>query len=876
LRTLRKLLLISCLAANLEAQPSLADRLLAAPDPQSILAAASEPVDEALFQALKKSAQSRLDKREFPASIREFGVCLLVAEGLQSQADIAASYLGIGLSQSRSGQFTASLVSYEKALPAAVSSGDKSLEATVLRSRSVSYFNLGRFPEGLADSARSLAISRKLDDKKAASFALNNTCGAQMVLGNLRQAAADCEEAYRLSRGFPDTAGVGLGNLGPILAQQGNYEAARDYLEQSVTLLEQQHDMLHLAGTYANLGPVYRLLGNTPKSLESYGKAIQIAHEGHDTNGEAMALFNRAALYSSIDPAKEEADLVAGLRLQEQNESSLETVYGLATLANREAATGRVEQGCGHAGQALSIAQRFASPQLLSRAYGALGYCENQRQNYPKARAQLEEAVRLVESIRESSVTSGEGGQGFFVDKISVYHSLIGVLLNQKDPAAALSVAERARARQLLDTSLRGKTLAAQSMTPAELAEEQRMSDDVARLARRAASTPAPSRSEAQANFDRARREFEDFRGHLYAAHPQLAVTRGDAPPFLLDHAATLLPDDRTLLVEFVTTAANIHIFAIERGPGGKPVLHVHSMAWDRKELQSTVSAFRAQLAARDLGYRQAARSIYSQLMGPLEQELRGKDTLVLVPDGPLWNLPFQALLRPDGAHLLERQNVFYAPSLTYLRETRGRGDTAPRGLLALGNPASAELPNAAREVRSLGELYSDSSGRVLTGAEATRQAWMNAAPDYRILHIATHGILNPANPMYSWLALAQGKDAGDGALEARDILGMNLRAEIAILSACNTARGGVLAGEGLVGMSWAFLAAGARSTVVSQWSVDSAGTTDLMLAFHKNLRAGGSGRARALQKAMLAIKAMPQYNHPFYWAGFVMIGNGY
>jgi hypothetical protein len=149
LRTLRKLLLISCLAANLEAQPSLADRLLAAPDPQSILATTSEPVDEALFQALKKSAQSRLDKREFPVSIREFGVCILVAERLQSQAGIAASYLGIGLSQSRSGQFTASLASYEKALSAAVSSGDKSLEATVLRSRSVGYFNLDASPRAL-------------------------------------------------------------------------------------------------------------------------------------------------------------------------------------------------------------------------------------------------------------------------------------------------------------------------------------------------------------------------------------------------------------------------------------------------------------------------------------------------------------------------------------------------------------------------------------------------------------------------------------------------------------------------------------------------------------------------------------------------------
>ena len=167
-------------------------------------------------------------------------------------------------------------------------------------------------------------------------------------------------------------------------------------------------------------------------------------------------------------------------------------------------------------------------------------------------------------------------------------------------------------------------------------------------------------------------------------------------------------------------------------------------------------------------------------------------------------NLPFQALMRPDGAHLLERQTIFYAPSLTYLRESRRHAaSTAPRGLLALGNPEAAQLPNAAREVGALMELYRGEGAKVLTGADATEQAWMSAAPDYRVLHIATHGLLNPANPIYSWLALAPGKDAGDGALEAREILAMNLRADVAVLSACDTGRGGVLAGEGLVGMSW-------------------------------------------------------------------------
>jgi CHAT domain-containing protein/tetratricopeptide (TPR) repeat protein len=877
-----KLAAAALLLSNLAAQSPLADRLLAAPDQQTavtILAASPDQVDQPLFDALRKSAQARLDKREFAAALREFNVALAVAERLNSAADIAASNLGAGVAQSRMGQWTAALASYDKGYPSAVESGDKLLLANLLRSRGVAYSSFGRFPEGLADAARSLALYRELNDRRGASFVLNNTCGAQMVLGNLRQAAADCEEAFRLSRGFPDAVGVGIGNLGPIMAQQGNYPAARDYLEESIRLLDAQHDLQHLDGALLNIGPVYHQLGETGKALAAYGRAVTVAREAHDTAGEAMALFNRAGVYLSLsDSPKALADLREGLRLQEQNESSYETVFGLTALSIHESFSGQVEEGCTHADRAVAIAQRFQSPQLLWPALAAQGSCEMHRNDLPKAKAEFEEAIRQIESIREAAGGGEQEGQGFFADKMETYHNLIGVLLDLKDPGGALTVAERGRARQLLDTSLRGKTQAAQSMTPLELSEEKRLSDEVARLARRVASAPAASRAEAQNNWERARRDFESFRGYLYAAHPQLASSRGEASPFKVDEAADLLPDARTLLVEFAVTGKLVWIFTLDRGAGGKPQLRFHSVPWDRASLTAAVGAFREQLGGRDPGYRQAAQSLYTRLLGPIEPEMRAKETLVLLPDGPLWNLPFQALLRPDGVHLLERHTIFYAPSLTYLRESRRHSQpAASRGLLALGNPAAAQLPNASREVQVLAELYAREGARTLTGAQATRQAWMSDAPDYRVLHLATHGILNPANPMYSWLSLAPGKDSADGALEARDIFAMNLHADVAVLSACDTARGGVLAGEGLVGMSWAFLAAGARSTVVSQWGVDSAGTTDLMLAFHRNLKAApNSGRAQCLQKAMLAVRRMPQYSHPFYWASFVLVGNGY
>jgi CHAT domain-containing protein len=317
-----------------------------------------------------------------------------------------------------------------------------------------------------------------------------------------------------------------------------------------------------------------------------------------------------------------------------------------------------------------------------------------------------------------------------------------------------------------------------------------------------------------------------------------------------------------------------VAVFTIERGLADQPVLKTYRIDWNRAAMPKEIAQFRDALASRSPEYREMAARIFARLLAPLASQLQGKDTLVLVPDESLWNLPFQALIASDGSHLLERHALFYAPSLTFLREgRRQQASAAPGNLLALGNPASADLPNAEREVLSLARLYGKPGAIALTGESANKRSWIASAPEYRVLHLATHGVLNPANPMYSWLALAQGT-SGD-ALEAREILGMNLHADLAVLSACETARGKVLPGEGLVGMSWAFLAAGTRNTVVSQWKVDSAGTTELMLAFHRNLKQG-TDSARSLQKAVLETMRNPEYRHPFYWAGFVMIGNGW
>jgi CHAT domain-containing protein len=177
--------------------------------------------------------------------------------------------------------------------------------------------------------------------------------------------------------------------------------------------------------------------------------------------------------------------------------------------------------------------------------------------------------------------------------------------------------------------------------------------------------------------------------------------------------------------------------------------------------------------------------------------------------------------------------------------------------------------------------LYRNVHSKVYIGAEAREDRLKAEAGQARVLHFATHGILNNASPMYSHLVLAQGDKNEDGLLEAWELMQLDLKADLAVLSACETARGRFGAGEGVIGLTWSMFIAGVPSTVVSQWKVESASTRDLMLGFHRQLRVPRAStkleatKAEALRQAALTLIKNPETSNPFYWAGFVLIGDG-
>jgi len=403
---------------------------------------------------------------------------------------------------------------------------------------------------------------------------------------------------------------------------------------------------------------------------------------------------------------------------------------------------------------------------------------------------------------------------------------------------------------------------------------------------------------------EKARLNYEAFQTSLYAAHSELRVQRGEAALINSQEIAALLPDDGSPLLEYVVTDDVTYLFAVTKATSkAAPTVQVFTVPIKRTDLEKRTESFRQQLAGRDLAFRSAAQKLSELLLRPAQAQLIGKTNLVIVPDDVLLDLPFQALLTRENRFLIEEAAISYAPSLTVLRQmkkrrTEGQPGSGTPALLALGNPLLGKetieratlvlrdekfdpLPEAEEEVKQLGRLYGPSRSKVYVGAEA-REDWAKAeAGQVRVLHFATHGTLNNAAPMYSHLVLAQGNKNDDGLLEAWELMELDLKADLVVLSACETARGRYGAGEGMIGLTWAMFVAGVPSTVVSQWKVESASTRDLMVGFHRGLssplRAGKpkATKTEALRQAALKLLKNPETSHPFYWAGFVLVGDG-
>ncbi|HEX6185303.1 MAG TPA: CHAT domain-containing tetratricopeptide repeat protein, partial [Pyrinomonadaceae bacterium] len=760
------------------------------------------------------------------------------------------------------------------------------------------------------------ALSEELKDKGTLNMALSNIATYHTARGRYAEALDYLHRSLKIleemgSAGDRRSLAYKLQNIGLVYRRQGRLEQALAYARRSLDILEEIDDKFGVANLQNNIGVIYKSQGLYERSMEWFQKSLQRYEELQHKGGIARSLNNIGDVYR-VQGRYEQAQehLQKSLRLREEGRDRGAISLSLNNL-------GRLYQDQGRYAEMLEVSRRAAAlseglndPEELWKAQERIGRALRAQGQPAEARRSFLAAIATVEAMRREVAGGEQQQQSFLENRLSPWLGVVELLISQREYAEALTFAERSKARVLLDALQAGRAGLRQSLSPQERqAEEERrlrlvsLNSQLTNEARR--DKPEPTRVAAlRAEVEKARLEYEDFETRLYLAHPELRVQRGESPVITAEEITALLPDSASALLEYVVADDATYLFAVTKA-AGKPEaeIRVYTLPIKREELSRQTEAFRLQLAGRDLGFRASAVKLYELLLKPAEAQLRGKTNLVIAPDNTLWDLPFQALLSGTHRFLLEDAAVSYAPSLTVLREMARRRksqgqDGAPATLLALGNPLQRKedgaraagalrdgrldpLPEAEQEVKALGRLYGVSRSKVYTGAEAREDRFKSEAGKASIIHFAAHGLVNNASPMYSHLALAGGGAGEDGLLEAWELTRLDLKADLVVLSACETARGRTAAGEGMIGLSWAMFIAGVPSIVVSQWKVESAGTRELMVNFHRGLiTTQGAGKEKptkgeALRQAALKLLKNPETNHPFYWAGFVLVGDG-
>ena len=831
--------------------------------------------------------------------------CLNIFEEIKDKKGQAQALHSMAFAYDTERRHELAVQHYEKSLALSQEVGDRKLTALVFNGLGLAHTSLGHYEVGLDFYHKARALSEELGDKGTLNMALNNIGTRYLAQGRYAEALHYLNKSLAVIQEMGESAdrrslAYKYQNIGLVYRRQGHLDQALAYARKSLDILVEIDDKFGIANLQNNIGVIYKSQGLYDEGLAWFQKALPGYEALKATPGEARVLNNIGDTYrlqGRYDDALE--PLLKSLRLREQGKDRGAVTLSLNNLARLYEAQGKYAEMLEVSQRSAKLADELYSREEIWTAQDHIGRALVGLGKPAEARNSFLAAIRGIEALRREVAGSEQQQQNFLEDKLSPWFGMVDVLVSQQKYAEALTFAEQSKARVLLDALQTGRANLRKSWSKEEQeAEEQQrlklvtLNSQLTTESRR--DKPDAARvAELKSAVEKARLEYEDFETGLYVTHPELRLQRGEAPIVKAEELVSFVPDASGALLEYVVDDDKTFLFVVTKR-NSEAEVRVYTLPLKRNELAQQTEAFRKQLAARDLGFRASASKLYESLLKPAEAQLSGKTKLLIVPDNTLWDMPFQTLVNGANRFLIEDAAITYAPSLTVLREMTKRrkveaAHASPPTLLALGNPLVGSetlkraaltlrdgkldpLPEAEQEVKALGRLYGASRSKVYIGAEAREDRIKSEASSAKILHFATHGILNNASPMYSHLALADGGAGEDGLLEAWELMQLDLHADLAVLSACETARGRIGAGEGMVGLSWAMFMAGVPSIVVSQWKVESAGTRDLMVNFHRGLISSGA-KSAALRQAALKVMKNPATSHPFYWGGFVLVG---
>ncbi len=782
---------------------------------------------------------------------REALDALIAAEAVLSQTKDrgtrAETLARTGKTLRRLGEFERARTSLESARGLAAEIKDARLEAGVLADLAMVAYSVRDVPAALMAAGGALDRYRKLEDPRGEVTCLDTLAAIHEAVGNLRTSRSDLEarQAIAVRLEDPDLIAIGDNNLGVVLGRLGETDAALARLESAEK-------------AWAGSAPSRRLghaMANRAELLAGQGRT-----------DEARALLERA-----LDAFRQKGH-VAGEAL---------VLNQLGVLA---AAGSRHRQAVTHHTRALEIARPRRLADEEWRAHIGLAGSLQALGRDAEAIDHARRALDAVESIRVRLMGDAFKTR-FLAGKLDLYERVIEIVLSassRKEGAPrAFEVSQRAKARGLLD--LLGESRARmRERLPAELREREQAALDAVSAAtqrlvageegavRESPQIPGTDLSPIEmAEGDLGRLEIE-----IRAAAPGYAEIAFPRPAAARDVQGALAVGE-TLLEYFI-------------GPRKAWVWQVTRQGLTIQELPVPSA-----IAEAVAGFRQSMASPGASLAGSgidpaaerlaasvLPKGVPSKGRLLIAPDGALHHVPMEALA-VKGRFLIEDHDISLVPSATAMLWMRSMSlSPAPRAFLGVGEGPvgpgdTTALPYAAEEIARISGLFDEGSRQVMRGDQVSKEALTGPlVKQFRYVHFATHGLLQDGPPGKVRTGLWLGGAESEAVLTVPEVATLPLDADLVVLSSCRSGAGEVLEGEGIVGLTRAFLHAGSRSVVMSLWDVNDQSAVDLMESFYVKLKAGEPPVA-ALRKAKLEFLHSDRAarREPYRWAPFVLVG---
>ena len=818
-----------------------------------------------------------------------------------------------------------SILSFQNAIQLSKERGSREHELKCCRQLSVTYWILFRLQDFYISSFRALELSRDLYHKREEGKCLLNMGLYYQKIEDYSKALLFYGKALDITVDLKNEIDESacLNNIGILYRRIGNFTRSLEYLKRALSLDTKLENQIFVSQDMNNIGTTFRLhsvlTGNMAfmdEALDYYLESLNIARFSRDTKTEIEILNNIGVVYSALkdfDRALKYFHLSVSLTEEfTYLEARCMIFNNIARVYFEMSAFEEAEKLYE---QAIDLGLRLGRGYILWEAYFGLGLCYEQEQKMIQAMESYAASLKYIDRIR-SRISLDSFKAGFARDKIKVYESLINLLYRSGQKSDLVfttreifKIIEQAKARAFLESLGESRTDLVKQLSPELDQKERRLTSEISFCVQQL-SEPGLTQGQRQ-KLNEKLHEAEDryllLLSWIRAENPGV-MGLVSPEPIPLERVQRDLLDSQSAVVEYflgervsyglVITKTRTHLFTLP----------------SRERIGESLRAYLKILSDPPQGKFKgalAANRLYDSLFLPVEEAITPSiENIILVPDGILYYLPFETLKTPPGKgpheeqSLLEQFTISYAPScssLLFLIERNNPGFSTPR-ILAFGSPVLninnsrkksvsspmaliddlyagqgydlSPLPFTGREARNVVKFFPKENRTIYLKEKADEASIKKLSlTDYQVIHFACHGLLDEKFPFRSALVLSKGKkEEEDGFLQVREIYNLKMNAEMIVLSACQTGRGKLEHGEGVLGLPRIFFYTGAQSVLTSLWRIHDKSTSRFMNLFYEYLFQG-YGKAQALRLTKLKMMKS-RFSHPHYWAAFVLNGD--